>query len=163
MVPFLAGFVRPAYLPVMYKCNWWKIGGFDGNHKDTKTQRKRANKGLLTRVSFVSLWLLLRNGIQRIVTTSFACRSRGAGVTINPRPKHILTRKILPSAFVPSRSRQTMRTPSWERSHSPNALRADSLTWWTRRAEGPSDAVKTSITSTSTELDEVGYSQAKKN
>jgi hypothetical protein len=36
-----------------------------------------------------------RNGIQRIVTTSFASISRGARVRINSRPKPILTRKIL--------------------------------------------------------------------
>src|SRR5437867_13161975 len=48
-----------------------------GNHKDTKTQRKRANKGLLTRVSFVSfvsLWLLtnaIRDGICDIARVPF--------------------------------------------------------------------------------------------
>src|SRR5437867_12740054 len=32
--------------------------GLEGLMTTTKTQRKHANKGLLTRVSFVSLWLL---------------------------------------------------------------------------------------------------------
>src|SRR5213594_3425777 len=66
-------------------------------------------------------------GDQFMLMRSFARIVTGAWVRINPRPKHIFTRKIRASTVAPSRRRHVIPALSCPRSHSPKALRIGSL------------------------------------
>src|SRR5213593_790030 len=70
--------------------------GLEGNQKDTKTQRKRANKGLLTRVSFVSLWLLRQE--RSFVELFFFGRARERRRRRSAAGNHLRDRVKIPCA-----------------------------------------------------------------